>query len=123
MIFPGIDLNNNSTDSKFNVIAIGTSTNTAISDNTSLVSPLTGCLNATATIFGEPSTSSIGAVTTLVANFSAFNGCFSTALTFNEAVIYNDLSDGEMLARQVFTSPITIGEFDELEIFWDIELG
>ena len=120
LIFPGIDLNNNSTDSKFNVLAIGTSSSSESEQDLGLISPVGGCANATANVQGSGAFGpSFGAQVTLDALFEGVNGCTGT---FQEAAIYNDLSDGEMLSRQTFTG-ITLATDDVLDIFWDIGLG
>ena len=118
-VFLVIDLNNNSTDSKFNVIVFWVGVTGPFTSDTGLVSPVSGCLNATATIDGDPSSAGSGALIFLFANFSAANSCTGT---FSEAIIQKDLTDGEILSRQIFTA-ITIGSFDELDVFWDITLG
>ena len=120
LIFPGIDLNSNSTEGKFNVIGIGLSSSTASTSDTGLILPKSGCANATAAISGFSAVlPSLGAEILLNANFTAVDGCTGT---FLEAVIQNDLgSTGQALTRQNIS--ITLESFDELSVFWDITLG
>lgn len=120
LIFPTIDLNNNSTEGKFNVLGIGASPSAVSTSDTGLISPVSGCANATAFISGFGASSPIGANVTLGVIFNATDGCVGT---FQEAVIQNDLgSTGQALARQVFSS-ITLAGDDELDVTWDITLG
>jgi len=116
LLFPTIDLNNNSTDSKFSFIGIGTGTSGEASDDDGLEFQVDACRLIDATIFGSPSPGSV--LVFLNATFFG-NDCNGT---FQEAVLANSEDGGEILSRQAFTG-ITLGNFDELDVFWDIQLG
>ena len=119
LVFPDINLNGNVTDSKFSVLGIGLSPSSVGPSNVGLVLSNPLCANATASISGFSASSPSGADVSFFVIFNGTDGCTGT---FQEAVIQNDLTDGEILARQTFPG-ITMAADDELDVFWDIEFG
>ena len=117
----GIDLNNNLFDDHFTVIGIGLSSNGVDATFGGLQLPKGTCLNATATVSEENFAvlPSVKAEVLLNATFTGADGCNDT---FFEAVIQNDLTDGEALTRQIF-SAITLGSGDLLDVDWIIGFG
>jgi len=131
LIFPisGPGLNNNSTDTKFGVIGIGTGTSGPGVNDVSLESPISGCANQTASsVFGDIQ-ADLGAGTPQGAEvglLAFFNGGSPTGCTgtITEAVLQNDIfGKGEVLSRQVFTPGIVLGDADFLNVDWFIEIG
>jgi len=113
------DLVGDGPNNHFNIVALGNSSSSAGFGDTGLILPHAGCASATAsTEFGIPSSSGSGATAELNVIFNGTDGCVGT---FQEAVILNDFSSGELLSRQTFPG-ITMTSSDELEVFWEVEL-
>ena len=117
LIFPDINLNGNSTDSKFSWIGIGEGSTAAAAGNTGIETAISGCARVQdGTVTGVSTTS--GEITVTV------DGSFSGATcagAVTEAVLMNDGTSGELLARQVF-STVNVGASDTLTVSWDITL-
>ena len=117
LTFPDIDLNSNSTDSKFSYIALGTGISGPILSDTDLGTPST-CSRVQDTAVSGVAASGSGATITIDVTFSGASGCTAT---FRDAVLANSLSGGEIFTRQNIL--ITLGASDFLDVTWDITLG
>ncbi|AFS81814.1 hypothetical protein NKOR_09845 [Candidatus Nitrosopumilus koreensis AR1] len=117
LIFPNINLNGNATDSQFSWIGIGTNNTAANASDVGIGTAISGCARVQdGTVTGDSSVS--GEITVTVdASFSGAN-CAGAVV---EAVLMNDGSSGELLARQVF-SAVNVGASDTLTVSWDITL-
>ena len=119
LVFSGIDFNTGGLDQQFNILALGNSSQTETEGDTGLIETHIDCPGTIATITGNPSSGGSGTLVILNVTFNGSDGCTGT---FLEAVIQNDLTDGEALSRQVF-SPITLEDNDSLGVEWIIGLG
>lgn len=124
LIFPGVNFNNNATDTKFGVIGIGVGTGGPGVSDVSLETLISGCANQTATaeIAQVANLGALqGAEVVIFTSFSGGSPGCTGAIT--EAVLQNDIAGkGEVLSRQVFTA-IQLGDTDSLFVDWFIELG
>jgi len=122
LVFPNIDLNNNSTDSQFDVIGIGdTFQSVPLETDVSLASPISGCANQTANVSGSPSGGGPAEVKLSVTFSGGSPGCSGT---ITEAVVQNDIAGkGEVLTHKIFFPSIVLGDADTLDIEWIIQLG
>jgi len=103
----------------FNVIALGNSSSPEDSGDTRLVESHVNCANSTAIVGGSPTSGGSPVFVFFDITFNGTDGCVGT---FQEAVLGNDVSGGEILSRQTFPA-IIMAANDVLDIFWDISLG
>jgi len=126
LIFPGVDFNNNVTDTKFDVIGIGEGTTAAAESDVSLETLISGCSNQTASTGIENLANLASNQGAEVVIFISFSGGspFGCSGTITEAILQNDIAGkGEVLSHQVFSPGIILGDNDSLFVDWFIELG
>lgn len=116
--FDDINLNGNATDAKFDTIRIGDGNTAPAAADTGLQTAIAGCGGI------EDATVTGGGDNTLSWAYISvqFSGANCASTTVSEAVLVNDLSGGEVLARQVFTD-INLGASDTLTVNWNVTLA
>ncbi len=120
LIFPDINFNANATDSKYDVLHIGTGSTAPVDANTGIETLIGGsCLRLRdATVTGTASTGGNGAEIMIQVDFLG-NNCPGT---ITEAAAFNDLFDGEILARQTFAG-LAVGAGDTLTVQYNFTIN
>ncbi len=123
LIFPDINFNGNATDSKFDVLHIGTGTTAPADGNTGIETVIGGsCARLQdTTITGTASTDGNGAEIMIQVDFLG-NDCPGT---ITEAAAFNSLGavgNGEMLARQTFAG-LAVGAGDTLTVQYNFTIN
>lgn len=118
LVFLDINNNGNATDSEFGFIGIGDGNTAPASTDTGLQTAISGCGKL------EDGTVTGGGTNVLTWAFVSvqFSGAQCASTTVSEAVLTNDLSGGEVLARQTFAD-INLGASDTLTVNWNVTLA
>lgn len=116
--FDDINLNGNATDAKFDTIRIGDGNTAPAITDTGLQTAISGCGGI------EDGTVTGGGTDALAWAYVSvqFAGTNCASTTVSEAVLVNDLTGGEVLARQTF-SDINLGSADTLTVNWNVTLA
>jgi len=118
LLFDDINLNGNATDSKFDTIKIGDGNTAPTANDYDLQTPISGCVAIEdPTITGGGTNSTTWAYTSV-----QFSGATCTSATVSEAILINDLTSYEVLARQTFTD-INVGASDTLTVNWNVTMS
>ena len=120
LVFPDINFNANATDSKFDVLHIGTGSTAPADTNTDIETAIGGaCIRVRdATVTGTASTTGNGAEIMIQVDFLG-DDCPGT---ITEAAAFNDIFDGEMLARQTFAG-LAVGAGDTLTVQYNFTIN
>lgn len=118
LIFPDINLNSNATDTKFDVIEIGSGNTAATATDTGIETTIGGCARE------RDSTVTGGGSDTLVWAYVSvqFSGSTCADSSVSEAILTNDLTGGEVLGRAVF-SDINFGASDTLTVNYNVTIA
>lgn len=116
--FDDINLNGNATDAKFDTIRIGDGNTAPAVGDTGLQTAISGCSGI------EDGTVTGGGTNSLTWAYISvqFAGTNCASTTVSEAVLTNDVSGGEVLARQTFAD-INLGSADTLTVNWNVTLA
>lgn len=117
LIFPDINLNGNATDSQFSFIGIGEGVTAPAAGNTGLETPIIGCsFVQDGAVTG---TSAVSGEITVTVDGTFLGTTCAGAIT--EAVLANDATGGEVLARQTFAVN-NLGAADSITMTWEITI-
>jgi len=115
LMFDDIDLNSNATDSVYEWLEIGTGGSGPTATDTDIQASACARGNDTAVT----GVSGVSGEITVTVDFAFDGGTCAGGIV--EAAMFNDINDGEMLARSVF-GIITIGAGDTLTVTYDITI-
>ena len=117
-VFEDINLNGNATDATFDTIRIGDGNTAPAFGDTGLQTAISGCIGIEdGTITGDTEAALVWAYVSV-----QFSGAQCASTTVSEAVLANDPTGGEILARQTF-SDINFGAADTLTVNWNVTLA
>lgn len=102
----------------FDYIAIGTGTNAAAATDTTLQTEITTNGGARAAATGTRVTTTVTNDTAQLVLTFTFTGAFAVT----ESGVFNDVTTGTMLCRQVF-SAINVASSDSLQVTWKIAIS